>query len=61
MEPLETLTAEQYGWFLIDAIKDNDDPEIKQELQEHYELLIKELTYLERCLNADPYEAQRSL
>ena len=61
MEPLETLTAEQYGSWLVRSIHTAEDDQIRQELTEQYEHLVHELTYLERCLELDPYEANRSL
>ena len=61
MEPLETLTAEQYGSWLVRSIHSAANEQIRQELTDQYEHLVQELTYLERCFNTDPYEANRSI
>ena len=61
MEPLETLTAEQYGTWLVKTIQETTNEETLKELNEHYETLVKELSDLERCFNLPPYEADRRL
>ena len=61
MEPLETLTAEQYGSWLVRSIHSAADEQTRQELTDQYEHLVHELTYLERCLELDSYEANRSI
>ena len=40
MEPLETLTAEQYGSWLVRSIHDAANEQIRQELTEQYEYLV---------------------
>ena len=61
MEPLDTLTAEEYGSWLVQSIESTDNEQIRQELVDQYEHLVHELTYLERCLELDPYEANRRI
>ena len=55
------MTAEQYGTWLVTTIHEADDPQIRGELEVQYEHLVKELSYLERCLELDPYEANRRI
>lgn len=61
MEPFKNVTAEQYGIWLVRNIQECTDQEIKSELQVHYEDLVADLSYLERCLSIDPYATDRSL
>ena len=61
MEPLDTLTAEEYGSWLVRSIESTDNEQIRQELTDQYEHLVQELTYLERCFNTDPYESNQRI
>ena len=61
MEPLDTLTAEEYGSWLVRSIHGATNEQIRQELTDQYEHLVHELSYLERCLDLDPYEANRRI
>ena len=61
MDPFKNVTAEEYGTWLVQNIEQCTDPEIKAELRCHYEDLVADLSYLERCLSIEPYATDRSL
>ena len=61
MEPFKNVTAEEYGNWLVKNIEDCTDQEMKSDLIVHYEDLVADLSYLERCLSIEPYATDRSL
>ena len=61
IDPFHNVTAEEYGTWLVKSIEEATDKKSIKELTEHYELLVKELSYLERCFNLPSYEPDRSV
>ena len=61
MNPFANITAEEYGSWLVKIIGETTDQERLSELRAHYEDLVADLSYLERCLNLPPYEPDRSV
>ena len=61
MEPFKNVTAEEYGTWLVKSMQQCTDQQTLAELRCHYEDLVADLSYLERCLSIEPYATDRSL
>ena len=61
MNPFLNVTAAEYGSWLVKTIQHSTDQEQISELRAHYEDLVADLSYLERCYSLDPYEPTRSV